>query len=167
MLAVLGCALAASGAATTVYADEAESGRFATSRPSSVTVSVTNLTHATWFAPILVAAHHGAFTGFTEGKPASPALQALAEIGDIAPLAETLRLAMRGTTVSAEFRSGLWTKDVVRSGGTTGEITGSRFFNVRKIGEEGELIDLKLYEFDNDMRLRSLTTAARSLKWTV
>ncbi|WP_165390767.1 spondin domain-containing protein [Pseudoduganella lutea] len=87
---VLGCALAASGAATTVHADEAESDRFAASRPSSVTVSVTNLTHATWFAPILVAAHHAGFTGFSEGKPASPALQALAEIGDIAPLAETL-----------------------------------------------------------------------------
>ena len=80
----------------------------------------------------------------------------------VAPLAETLRLAMRGTTVSAEFRSGLWTKDVVRSEGTKGEITGSRFFNVRQIGEDGELIDLKLYEFDNDLRLRSLTTAARA-----
>lgn len=80
----------------------------------------------------------------------------------VAPLAEKLKLAMRGTTVSAEFRSGLWTKDVVRSEGTKGEVTGSRFFNVRQIGNDGELLDVKLYEFDNDLRLRSLTTAKRA-----
>ncbi|HEU4850548.1 MAG TPA: LPS export ABC transporter permease LptG [Telluria sp.] len=79
----------------------------------------------------------------------------------IAPYAETFRLSMRGATVSAEFRSGLWTKDVVRSEGTKGEVVGSRFFNVSKIGNDGELIGLKLYEFDNDLRLRSLTTAAK------
>lgn len=80
----------------------------------------------------------------------------------IAPMAEKLKLAMRGTTVSAEFRSGLWTKDVVRTEGTKGTVTGSRFFNVRQIGNDGELLDLKLYEFDNDLRLRSLTTAKRA-----
>lgn len=79
----------------------------------------------------------------------------------VAPMAETLRLTMRGATVSAEFRSGLWTKDVVRSEGTKGEVTGSRFFNVNRIGNDGELVGLKLYEFDNDLRLRSLTTAAK------
>lgn len=80
----------------------------------------------------------------------------------VAPIAEKMKLTLRGSTVSAEFRSGLWTKDVVRSEGTRGEVTGSRFFNVRQIGQEGELVDLRLYEFDADMRLRSLTTAARA-----
>ncbi|GGY68903.1 spondin domain-containing protein [Pseudoduganella albidiflava] len=86
----LACALAASGAAVPVHADEADMKSPAGIRPLSVTVSVTNLTHATWFAPILVAAHPATYTAFTEGKPATPELQALAEIGDIAPLAERL-----------------------------------------------------------------------------
>ena len=79
----------------------------------------------------------------------------------VAPIAEKMKLTLRGSTV-AEFRSGLWTKDVVRAEGTRGVVTGSRFFNVRQIGQDGQLIDLKLYEFDTEMRLRSLTTAAHA-----
>jgi len=79
-----------------------------------------------------------------------------------APWAEKMRLSARGATVSAEFRSGLWTKDVVRANGMSGEVTGSRFFNVRQITPEGALIDARIYEFDNAFRLRSLTTAARA-----
>lgn len=59
-------------------------------RASELSVSVTNLTRGTWFAPILVAAHPAGFKGFTEGSAASPELQAMAEIGDIAPLAGKL-----------------------------------------------------------------------------
>lgn len=88
--ALLACVLAAAGAATPAQADDTETKSFPSPRASSVTVSVTNLTHATWFAPILVAAHPAGFTAFSEGNPASPELQALAEIGDIAPLAEHL-----------------------------------------------------------------------------
>lgn len=79
-----------------------------------------------------------------------------------APWAERMRLSARGATVSAEFRSGLWTKDVVRANGMSGEVTGSRFFNVRQITPEGALIDARIYEFDNAFRLRTLTTAARA-----
>ncbi len=77
----------------------------------------------------------------------------------VAPLAEKLKLSAKGTTVSREFRSGLWTKDIVHSNGMTGAIIGSRFFNVREVRNDGQLVDVKLYEFDNDFRLRSLTTA--------
>ncbi|WEF31744.1 spondin domain-containing protein [Pseudoduganella chitinolytica] len=62
-------------------------------RSGTLTVTVTNLTHGTWFAPILVAAHPAGFKAFTEGRPASVALQSIAEIGDIAPLAESLPTA--------------------------------------------------------------------------
>lgn len=62
-------------------------------RSGTLTVTVTNLTHATWLAPILVAAHPAGFQAFTEGRPASVALQSIAEIGDIAPLAERLPTA--------------------------------------------------------------------------
>jgi lipopolysaccharide export system permease protein len=76
-----------------------------------------------------------------------------------APLAEKFKLTARGTTISTEFRSGLWTKDIVKSEGMTGTVTGSRFFNVREVRPDGTLIDVKLYEFDTSFRLRSITLA--------
>ncbi|OYO26266.1 LPS export ABC transporter permease LptG [Janthinobacterium sp. PC23-8] len=76
------------------------------------------------------------------------------------PLAERLKLTSRGTSVSSEFRSGLWTKDMIKSAGLTGSVTGSRFFNVGEAGPDGQLKNVKLYEFDTGMRLRSLTVAA-------
>lgn len=78
----------------------------------------------------------------------------------VAPLAERLRLAAKGSTVSAEFRSGMWTKDIVHADGVRGPAIGSRFFNARQIRPDGQLVDLKLYEFDTNMRMRSLITAA-------
>ncbi|HEY0061597.1 MAG TPA: LPS export ABC transporter permease LptG [Telluria sp.] len=79
-----------------------------------------------------------------------------------APLAERLKLSARGATVSQGFVSGMWTKDVVRSEGITGKVTGSRFFNVRQFRNDGLLQDVRLYEFDTSMRMRSLITAARA-----
>ncbi|QGZ41842.1 lipopolysaccharide export system permease protein [Pseudoduganella flava] len=76
-----------------------------------------------------------------------------------APLAERLHLTGRGTTVSSEFRSGLWTKDIVKSDGLKGTVQGSRFFNVREVMPDGRLVGVKLYEFDNSFRLRTLTAA--------
>ena len=78
------------------------------------------------------------------------------------PLAEKLKLSARGTTVSQEFRSGLWSKDIVKSGGLSGTVIGSRFFNVREVRPDGQLLDVKFYEFDNSFRLRSLLVAARA-----
>jgi lipopolysaccharide export system permease protein len=78
-----------------------------------------------------------------------------------APIAERIRLMAKGGSVSAEFRSGMWTKDSVHENGVRGTITGSRFFNVRRIAADGQLEDVRLYEFDNNMRMRSLVTAAR------
>ncbi len=74
-------------------------------------------------------------------------------------MAERLHLTGRGTTVSSEFRSGLWTKDIVKSDGLTGTVQGSRFFNVREVLPDGTLMGVKLYEFDNSSRLRTLTVA--------
>ena len=76
-----------------------------------------------------------------------------------APLAEKIRLSARGTAISSEFRSGLWTKDIVKSEGMTGAVTGSRFFNVHSVAPDGTLNDVKLYEFDTSLRLRSITLA--------
>ena len=76
-----------------------------------------------------------------------------------APWAEKLKLSAQGASVSQQFKSGMWTKDVVRNDGVKGDITGSRFFNVSEFRPDGRLVDVKLYEFDNDFRMRSLITA--------
>ena len=77
-----------------------------------------------------------------------------------APLAERVRLAAKGATLSAEFRSGMWTKDTLHNGGLRGPVTGSRFFNASQIRPDGTLVDVRLYEFDTGMRMRALITAA-------
>ena len=79
-----------------------------------------------------------------------------------APMAERLKLSARGAAVSDAFKSGMWTRDTVRSDGLKGAVTGSRFFNVRKFRSDGQLLDLKLYEFDTSFRMRSLITATRA-----
>ena len=77
-----------------------------------------------------------------------------------APLAERVRLAAKGSTLSADFRSGMWTKDSIHTDGVKGPVVGTRFFNVRQIRPDGQLVDVQLYEFDTSMRMRSLITAA-------
>ena len=80
-----------------------------------------------------------------------------------APLAEKVRMSARGSTLASEFRSGMWTKDNVHAeaaNGIRGPVIGSRFFNARQIRPDGQLIDVRLYEFDNAMRMRALITAA-------
>ncbi|MDB5933382.1 MAG: export transporter permease LptG [Massilia sp.] len=77
-----------------------------------------------------------------------------------APLAEKLKLSAKGAALSQGFRSGMWTKDIVRADGMKGAVTGSRFFNVRQFRADGQLLDVKLYEFDTNFRMRSLITAA-------
>ena len=77
-----------------------------------------------------------------------------------APLAERVRLAAKGSALSSDFRSGMWTKDSIHTDGVKGPVTGTRFFNVRQIRPDGQLVDVRLYEFDSNMRMRALTTAS-------
>ncbi|MCM8857529.1 MAG: spondin domain-containing protein [Candidatus Thiodiazotropha sp.] len=51
-----------------------------------LTISITNLTHGTYFTPLLVAAHAGDNHLFRSGESASISLQAMAEGGDISGL---------------------------------------------------------------------------------
>lgn len=55
-----------------------------------VTVEITNLTNATYFTPLVVAAHTPNASLFTLGEPASAELQALAEGGDISGILDQL-----------------------------------------------------------------------------
>lgn len=74
-------------------------------------------------------------------------------------MAERMKLQAQGSAISQEFRSGLWTKDVIRQNGLSGEAVGSRFLNVRGVTPEGQLQGVKLYEFDRDFRLTAVVTA--------
>jgi lipopolysaccharide export system permease protein len=56
----------------------------------------------------------------------------------------------------------LWTKDVIRQNGLTGEPIGSRFLNVREVRVNGQLRNVKLYEFDRDFRLTAVVTATHA-----
>lgn len=69
----------------------------------------------------------------------------------VAPLSEraaqTLRLRATTASIAQEFRSGLWVRD------------GGRFVNVGEVKPDTRLIGVKIYEFDNDYHLRSISYA--------
>jgi lipopolysaccharide export system permease protein len=73
--------------------------------------------------------------------------------------AEKLKLRTLGSAISQQFRSGLWTKDVIKDHGLTGTVIGSRFLNVRESRPDGQLLGLKSYEFDLEFRLLRLVSA--------
>lgn len=75
---------------------------------------------------------------------------------------QQLKISMQGTNLSREFRSGLWTKDIIRDNGLRGKAVGTRFLNVRETRASGQLLGLKLYEFDQEFRLSSLILAERA-----
>lgn len=77
-------------------------------------------------------------------------------------MAERLKLDTRGASLSQEFRSGLWTKDVIRTDGTVGEVSGSRFLNVKQVRPDGQLLGVKIYEFNSNFHLTNLITAAKA-----
>ena len=78
----------------------------------------------------------------------------------IAPLstefADRLKQQAQGV-VAKEFRSGLWTKDVIKA--NDGNVIGTRFMNVRELQPKGKLLGVKMYQFDRDLRLVSLIIA--------
>ena len=62
--------------------------------------------------------------------------------------AQQLRLQQKGQTVGQDLRSGLWVKDE-RS-----------FINVRQVLPDARLQGIRIYDFDADAKLRSVTEAA-------
>jgi lipopolysaccharide export system permease protein len=77
-------------------------------------------------------------------------------------MADRLQSAAKGDPQSQQFRSGMWTKDVIRSEGATGEAVGTRFLNVRTVRPDGQLVGLKIYEFNRDFHLVHLLTASKA-----
>ncbi|HEY4372724.1 MAG TPA: LPS export ABC transporter permease LptG [Burkholderiales bacterium] len=71
----------------------------------------------------------------------------------VAPISERaaqrLRIDKTSSSIAQEFRSGLWVRDE------------GRFVNVGEVRPDTSLLRVKIYEFDKDYRLRSISTAAR------
>ena len=76
--------------------------------------------------------------------------------------AKDVKMTALGASVTQEFRTGLWTKDLVRENGLEGNIVGSRFLNVKEILPNRQLVDVKVYEFDINFSLVREVTAGRA-----
>lgn len=74
-------------------------------------------------------------------------------------MAERWKLQAQGSNLSQQFRSGLWTKDLIRENGLHGKPIGSRFLNVKTVSADGQLQGVKLYEFDRDFHLTAVVSA--------
>ncbi len=68
-------------------------------------------------------------------------------------LAKTIKAEAQGGPLTQEFRSGMWTKDVIRAEGLNGEVQGVRFLNVHKVTQTRQLLGVKIYEFDKQFQL--------------
>ena len=75
-------------------------------------------------------------------------------------LAQELRLTAIGGSVTGQFRSGLWVKDVSRD--PAGQVDGTRFVNVGELASDGTLREVRIFEFDTAFRLRRLLEAGRA-----
>ena len=72
-------------------------------------------------------------------------------------LAQRLKLAATGSPITQQFRSGVWVRDVVKDG--AGEVDRLRFVNVRQVLPDATVKAWRVFEFDREFRLRSISTA--------
>jgi lipopolysaccharide export system permease protein len=66
--------------------------------------------------------------------------------------AQQLKVRATSGVVAQEFQTGLWAKD------------GRTFINIRELLPDATLVDVRLYEFDQDFRLRAMRRAERA-RW--
>ena len=76
--------------------------------------------------------------------------------------AKDVKMTALGASVTQEFRTGLWTKDLIRENGLEGSVVGSRFLNVKEILPNRHLVGVKVYEFDINFSLAREITASRA-----
>jgi lipopolysaccharide export system permease protein len=72
-------------------------------------------------------------------------------------LARRLKLRATGSTLAQEFRSGVWVRDAI-----TGDHDGQprlRFVNVEHVNTDTSVAHWRIFEFDDTLRLRSVSTA--------
>jgi lipopolysaccharide export system permease protein len=66
--------------------------------------------------------------------------------------AKNLKLTALGTNVKQNFRTGLWTKDLVKAPNSD-VVIGSRFINVKEVSPDRSLQGVKIFEFDTNFQL--------------
>jgi lipopolysaccharide export system permease protein len=76
-------------------------------------------------------------------------------------LAQSVRLAALGATVSGQFRSGMWIKDTQRD--DTGAPRRVRFVNIGQLQPDATMENLQIFEFDPEFYLLSVTRAKRAV----
>lgn len=74
-------------------------------------------------------------------------------------LARRLKLRASGSPLAQEFRSGVWLRDVIADGADGAPRL--RFVNVVHVNTDTSVDHWKIYEFDKEMQLRSVSTAAK------
>jgi len=74
-------------------------------------------------------------------------------------IAERYKISVMPSAHKQDFQSGLWTKDLIRSEGLSGDIIGSRFLNVNVVDPNGRLNGIKFYDLDNNFHLIKQVTA--------
>ncbi|MGE0808715.1 MAG: LPS export ABC transporter permease LptG [Burkholderiaceae bacterium] len=72
-------------------------------------------------------------------------------------LAQQLRLTSIGASVAGQFRSGMWLKDSQRD--SVGDVQRLRFVNIGEMLPDGTLRQLRIFEFDAEMRLTQIVEA--------
>lgn len=77
----------------------------------------------------------------------------------VAALSQELQARLSGGTVASAFRSGLWVKD--RASNERGEVS-TRFVNIGQIATDNSLERIKIYEFDAELRLKSIRFADKA-----
>ncbi|BEV16427.1 LPS export ABC transporter permease LptG [Herbaspirillum sp. DW155] len=73
--------------------------------------------------------------------------------------AEKLRLQAQGASMSSQFRSGMWAKDVIKDNGLEGNVIGSRFINIQTVQPDGRIEGVKLYELDAEFHMARMVAA--------
>ncbi len=74
---------------------------------------------------------------------------------------ENFKRRIQGSALSAEFRSGLWAKDVLRDPASK-QVIGSRFLNAGRVDPDGSVHDVHVFEFDGSMKLLARIAAHRA-----
>jgi lipopolysaccharide export system permease protein len=72
-------------------------------------------------------------------------------------LAQRFRSRAIGSAIGQEFRSGVWVRDVIH--GLGGQPDRLRFVNVAQVNPDGTINNWRIFEFDPELHLRSMSTA--------
>lgn len=78
-------------------------------------------------------------------------------------VAEKYKISALPSAHKQDFQSGLWTKDLIRANGLTGDVIGSRFLNVNVVEPSGKLVGITFYDLDNQFRLTKQVKADSAL----